>query len=65
MVSDQPTRKMVKALRDAGFQPTRTVGSHTMWRAANGTQISVPDGHRTISAGVVRKIMKAIEEAQQ
>lgn len=62
MVSEQPTRKVVKALRDAGFLPVRTVGSHTVW--VNGSiSISVPDGHKTISPGVVRKINKAIEEA--
>lgn len=63
MVSEQPTRKIVKALRDAGFTPIRTNGSHTVW--ANGsTTVTVPDGHKTISPGVVRQITKAIEEAQ-
>ena len=61
MVSDQPTRKIVKALTEAGFQRIRTTGSHSWWEK-NGVGISVPDGHRTISAGVVRKVMKAIEE---
>lgn len=62
MVSEQPTRKMVKALRDAGFEQIRTVGSHSVW--ANGSiSVSVPDGHKTISPGVVRQINKAIEEA--
>ncbi|MFF0144025.1 putative RNA binding protein YcfA (HicA-like mRNA interferase family) [Amycolatopsis sulphurea] len=66
MVGDQPTRKMVKALRATGFQPVRTVGSHTMGKSEDGkVQIAVPDGHRTISAGVARKILKAIEEAEQ
>lgn len=64
MVSEQPTRKMVKALRDAGFQPVRTVGSHTTWKCGN-VQVTVPDGHRTISPGVVRQIQRAIKEAQQ
>lgn len=63
MVSEQPTRKMVKLLRDAGFQPIRTVGSHTVWSSGDRS-VSVPDGHRTISPGVVRVIMKAIEEAK-
>ncbi|CAD5138798.1 MULTISPECIES: type II toxin-antitoxin system HicA family toxin [unclassified Microbacterium] len=62
MVSEQPTRKMVKALRAAGFTAVRTVGSHTVWAKEN-TSISVPDGHKTISPGVVRQINKAIEEA--
>ena len=63
MVSDQPTRKIVKELRDAGFISLRTTGSHTWWER-NGVGVSVPDGHRTISAGVVRKVRKAIEEAR-
>ncbi|QMU97861.1 type II toxin-antitoxin system HicA family toxin [Microbacterium esteraromaticum] len=64
MVSEQPTRKIVKVLRDAGFTPARTVGSHTVWVNGN-VSISVPDGHKTISPGVVRKVHKAIEEAQK
>lgn len=62
MVSEEPTRSIVKRLRAAGFEPTRTVGSHTQW--ANGpVSVSVPDGHRTISPGVVRQVNKAIQEA--
>lgn len=64
MISEQPTRKMMKALRAAGFQPVRTVGSHTTWKCGD-VQVTVPDGHRTISPGVARKILRAIEEAQQ
>lgn len=64
MVSEEPTRKVIKRLRDAGFTPLRTEGSHTVW--ANGAvSVSVPDGHRTISPGVVRKVNKAIEEAKK
>lgn len=63
MVTEQPTRKMVKLLRKAGWRPARTEGSHTIWKSADGTRsVSVPDGHKTISPGVVRKIMKALEE---
>lgn len=62
MVSEQPTRKVVRMLKDAGWSPVRTVGSHTTWQAPNGKRsVSVPDGHRTISAGVYRKILKALE----
>lgn len=66
MVSEQPTREMVKRLRNAGFKRTRTSGSHSWWTNPD-TNISapVPDGHRTISAGVVRKIMKAIGESDR
>ena len=63
MVSQQPTRKVQKELRDAGFTADRTSGSHTIW--VNGSvSITVPDGHRMISPGVYRNIMKAIEEAK-
>lgn len=63
MVSEQPTRKMVKELRNAGFEVVGTEGSHTKWRHPSGAWVSVPDGHRTISPGVVRKIRNAIKEA--
>jgi len=64
MVSDQPTRKVVKMLRAAGFEPVRTVGSHTVYR--NGeVNVTVPDGHRRISPGVYRVILKKIEEARE
>ena len=63
MVSEQPTRTMVKRLKDAEFTNARTVGSHSMWVHPSGVQIPVPDGHRTISPGVVRQIDKAIAEA--
>lgn len=62
MPSDQPTRKVVKELRQAGFEAMRTTGSHTIWRKGSVT-VSVPDGHRQISAGVYRKVMKAIADA--
>ena len=65
MVSEEPTRLVTKRLRAAGFEPIRTVGSHTVWEnSAKGVKVTVPDGHRTISPGVVRKINKAIEEAK-
>ena len=64
MVSEEPTRKLVKRLKEAGFTPVRTVGSHTTY--VNGSiQVVVPDGHRTISPGVVRQVNKAIQEAQK
>lgn len=66
MVTEQPTRKVVKALKAAGFTSVRTVGSHSTWVSANGTvKVTVPDGHRTISPGVYRKILAAMKEAQQ
>lgn len=63
MVSEQPTRKVVKMLLDAGFTPGHRAGSHTKW-SKGSVMVPVPDGHRTISAGVFRKVLKAIEEAE-
>ena len=64
MVSEQPTRVIKKRLKAAGFEATTTVGSHTKWiHQTTGVQISVPDGHKTISPGVVRQVDKAIAEA--
>lgn len=63
MVTEQPTRKMVKLLKAENFTELRTVGSHTMWSKGTVT-VSVPDGHRTISPGVVRQINNAIKEAK-
>lgn len=66
MVTEQPTRKVVKALKAAGFTSVRTVGSHSTWVSADGAvKVTVPDGHRTISPGVYRKILSAMKEAQQ
>jgi predicted RNA binding protein YcfA (HicA-like mRNA interferase family) len=41
------------------------VGSHAHWTHATGVSITVPDGHRTISPGVYRKITGAIAEAKE
>lgn len=49
-------------LRDAGFAPMRTVGSHTIYRKGR-VSVTVPDGHRRISPGVYRMILRKIEEA--
>ena len=66
MVTEQPTRKVVRELKAAGFTPARTVGSHTTWVSSDGAvKVTVPDGHRRISPGVYRKILAAMKEAQQ
>ncbi|MDR6868465.1 putative RNA binding protein YcfA (HicA-like mRNA interferase family) [Microbacterium resistens] len=62
MVSEQPTRKVVRLLKDAGWSPIRTAGSHTTWASPTGATFTLPDGHRTISPGVYRKLLKALEE---
>lgn len=65
MVAAEDTRKVVKALRKAGFYPARSAsGSHTIWEHRDGRKVSVPDGHRTISAGVYRQILGTMKEGQ-
>ena len=72
MTSDQPTRKVVKMFRDAGWSPDKSAGSHTKWRCPTGQHsFALPDGHRTISPGVYAKAVNALdrdtcgEESQQ
>ncbi|WP_188680795.1 type II toxin-antitoxin system HicA family toxin [Subtercola lobariae] len=63
MVSEQSSRKVAKLLREAGWVPAADfVGSHRKWVSPQGRMMSIPEGHRMISPGVVRKIVKAIEE---
>ncbi len=64
MIAEQPSRKVTRELRAAGFVPTRTVGSHTRWEHPSGVAVTVPDGHRTISPGVYRQITKALKEVR-
>jgi predicted RNA binding protein YcfA (HicA-like mRNA interferase family) len=62
MAKPEKTRDIVRRLRDAGFTPTDAKGSHTKWTHPSGASVTVATGHRTISAGVVRKIDNAIEQ---
>lgn len=64
MVSEQQTRKVKQELRTAGFIPARTVGSPTWWQHGSGRGVAVPDGHKVISPGVYRSIVKAMKEVQ-
>jgi predicted RNA binding protein YcfA (HicA-like mRNA interferase family) len=64
VVSEESTQKILKELRQAGFVRTRGTGSHSWWEHPSGAGVAVPDGHRRISPGVVRKVRKAIEEAR-
>lgn len=65
MVTEQPTRKMIKEFRSAGWIALRTDGSHTVYSCPCGKhQFLLPDGHRTISPGVVRKARKIITECE-
>lgn len=64
MISEQPTRKIVKELKAAGWSPLRSgTGSHTRWQCRSGAHLlTEPDGHKTISPGVVRNIRQAIAQ---
>lgn len=61
-MSSESTKKVIAMLRSAGWAPRRSVGRHTVWKGPNGTQFTLPDGHRQISPGVLRKLLAAMKE---
>lgn len=66
MVSEQKTKDVVKMLTRAGWYRDRTVGSHSTWKSADGSRsVTVPDGHKEISPGVYRKILKAMNQEEE
>ncbi|ONI72410.1 hypothetical protein BWI15_20460 [Kribbella sp. ALI-6-A] len=66
MVSELPTRKVVKAFKDAGWTRGRTQGSHSVYDCPCGQHtFSLPDGHKTISPGVVRKVNDALTSCKE
>ena len=65
MVSEEPTRKVTKRLKAAGFTRTDAEGSHAKWTHPSGVWIALPDGHKTISPGVVRQVNNAIKESEE
>jgi predicted RNA binding protein YcfA (HicA-like mRNA interferase family) len=66
MVSDEPARSVVKRLRKAGFVKSDSRGSHTKWsHPESGAYVVVATGHRTISAGVVRRVNEAIKRSER
>jgi predicted RNA binding protein YcfA (HicA-like mRNA interferase family) len=65
MVKEEPTRTVVKRLKEAGFIRTSTDGRHSKWSHPSGVWVPVPDSHRTISPGVVRKVNQAIQQAKE
>lgn len=65
MIAPAPTREIVKQLKNAGFVSRDGKGSHTMWACPHAVYgVSVPDGHKTISPGVRRKVDQAIAGCQ-
>lgn len=65
VVKEEPTRSITKRLKEAGFICTSTDGRHSKWAHPSGVWVPVPDSHRMISPGVVRKVNTAIEESQK
>lgn len=65
MVVAQDTRCVVKLLRKAGWKPIRHAGSHTTWESPTGVKFTLADGHKTISAGVYRELLKVMEGSGQ
>lgn len=63
MVKEEPTRKVLRRLRDAGFTPVDAKGSHTKWVHPSGAKVTIPDAHRNISPGVVRQVNTAIDQS--
>lgn len=60
MVKEEPTRSVVKRLKKAGFIRVSTDGRHSKYAHPSGAWVPVPDSHKTISPGVVRKVTEAI-----
>lgn len=65
MAKPEPTREVTKRLRKAGFTRTDAQGSHGKWVHPLGPTVTIADGHRTTSPGVVRQVDNAIAEAQR
>lgn len=65
VAKDESTRSVVKRLREAGFTRTTTEGSHAKWVHPSGAWVSIPDGHRMISPGVVRQVDKVITQSKE
>lgn len=62
MVSEEPTRKMIREFKSAGWNEVSTDGRHTKFgRPCGSHTFPLPTTHRIVSPGVVRKARKAIE----
>lgn len=62
MIAGKPSREVIRMLGRAGWTAVRTRGSHTRWACPSGGHwVTVPDGHKTISPGVLRQIHQAMD----
>lgn len=63
MVEGMKYRELAKLLKDAGFVKRQGKGDHEVWRCGS---VSVSITHtRTVSFGVTRKALKAIERSKE
>jgi predicted RNA binding protein YcfA (HicA-like mRNA interferase family) len=62
MAKAMSAKRAVAMLSSKGWTIVRTRGSHTVWESPTGARFTLPDGHREISPGVARNLMKALEE---
>jgi predicted RNA binding protein YcfA (HicA-like mRNA interferase family) len=56
-------REVKRALRDAGWERHRTVGSHEIWIHPDGRRVVVPGGGRDnieVPAGTLARIRKSV-----
>lgn len=62
MVSEQPTRVVEILFRKAGWKILKNDGRHTKYGCPCGRHtFPLPTSHKTISPGVVRKAMQALD----
>lgn len=66
MVSGEPTRQMVTEFRKAGWRALKTDGRHTKYGYPCGSHtFPLPDSHKTISPGAVRKARRTIKNCEE
>lgn len=63
MVKPMKYRELAKLLKQAGFTSRQGKGDHEVW--SNGPVQVVLTQTREISPGLVRKALKAIDEAEE
>lgn len=65
MIAPKPTRIVLKEMKSHGFTRENGKGSHSKWICPHGKiKVTIPDGHKTISPGVLRSIQQTIEQCE-
>ncbi|WP_237199269.1 type II toxin-antitoxin system HicA family toxin [Rothia nasimurium] len=59
MTKEQKYRDVIKVLRSLGWQKLRVKGSHEIWQGPGGERFVVPR-HRSVSSGVMQKLIKIL-----